>query len=90
MGCFSRHLGLLISNIAVTKRFLPFLLIWNGNSYDIYTYGINGGTVELNEYGLPIRTEYDIDYEEKVEYLVKPVPEEKIKEFLTDIISLIL
>jgi len=27
----------------------------------------------------------DIDYEEKVEYLVKPVPEEKIKEFLTDI-----
>ncbi|MDP7437746.1 MAG: hypothetical protein QGH91_08040 [Candidatus Marinimicrobia bacterium] len=44
----------------------------------------------MNEYGLPIRTEYDIDYEEKVEYLVKPVPEEKIKEFLTDIISLIL
>ena len=27
----------------------------------------------------------DINYEEKVEYLVKPVPEEKIKEFLTDI-----
>ena len=27
----------------------------------------------------------DIDYEEKVEYLVKPFPEDKIKEFLTDI-----